>query len=115
MKNIVLAGIENTDTKPESVSLKSDIQPMKDFSKYSEDNRDIEHEIDLQYSEYNRQASAIKSAKTELQLLFDTIKTQAYHSKKMFNSTIVDDISDEEDNYSNISNFMSIVTDSSVN
>lgn len=117
IKNIVLTGIENADIKHEAtISLKSESQPMKDFAKYSEDNKkDIEHDIDLQYSEYNRQASAIKSAKKELQQLFETIQTQAYHSTKMFNSTVVDDISDEEDICSNVSNFMSIVTDSSIN
>ncbi|XP_025414153.1 lamin-like protein isoform X2 [Sipha flava] len=117
IKNIVLTGIENTDIKPESmISLKSEGQPMKDFSKFNEDNKkNIEHNIDLQYTEYNRQAAAIKSAKSELQQLLETIKIQAYHSKKMFNSTVIDDISDEEDDCSNVSNFMSIATDSSVN
>jgi cell shape-determining protein MreC len=98
------------------ISLKSEGQPMKDFSKFNEDNKkNIEHNIDLQYTEYNRQAAAIKSAKSELQQLLETIKIQAYHSKKMFNSTVIDDISDEEDDCSNVSNFMSIATDSSVN
>lgn len=88
-----------------------------DLSKCSED---IECDINTKYTNYNRQASAIKLAKTELQQLFETIKMQAIHSKQLFSSTVVDDnekdlsnISDEDDNHSNVSNLMSIVTNSS--
>lgn len=118
MKQIVLTKLENTNNNSVSMAtLKSENNLMKDFSNYS-DNK-IENDIDIQFIEYNKQASAIKLAKKELIQLFETIKTQASHSKKQFNSTIInfeqniDDISDEEDNYSNVSNFMSIVTDSS--
>lgn len=85
------------------------------MSKFNEINKTTKHNIDAQYMEYNQQASDLKQAKAELQQLFKTIKSQANLSKKLFNSTFVDenglsDMSDEEDNYSN---FMSIVTDSS--
>lgn len=115
MKKIVTTGLENNN---KFMSMKPESNSMKDFSKYSE-TRKIE-DIDTQFIEFNKQASAIKSAKTELQQLFETIKTQTNLSKKQFNSTIInyetninDIISDEEDNYSNLSNFTSIITDSS--
>lgn len=120
MKQIVLTGLENTNIKSVSMtSLKSEDNLIKDFPKHSEDNKKyVDNDFDTLYSEYNREASAIKLAKTELHQLFETIKTQAYQSKKLFNSTFVDnervlsDISDEEES-SNVSNFMSVVTHSS--
>ncbi|XP_060838606.1 uveal autoantigen with coiled-coil domains and ankyrin repeats protein-like isoform X1 [Rhopalosiphum padi] len=120
MKQIVLTGLENNNIKSVSMtSLKSEDNLINDFPKHIEDNKKYEdNDIDTQYTEYNREASAIKLAKTELHQLFETIKTQAYHSKKLFNSTFVDnekvlsDISDEEES-SNVSNFMSVVTHSS--
>ncbi|XP_050052941.1 uveal autoantigen with coiled-coil domains and ankyrin repeats protein-like isoform X2 [Aphis gossypii] len=120
MKQIVLTGLENTNIKSVSMtSLKSEDNLIKDFPKHSEDNKKyVDNDFDTLYSEFNREASAIKLAKTELHQLFETIKTQAYQSKNLFNSTFVDnervlsDISDEEEG-SNVSNFMSIVTHSS--
>jgi len=120
MKQIVLTGLVNNDIKSVSMtSLKSEGNLMKDFPKHSEDNKNyVEHKINKKYTEYNREASAIKLAKTELQQLFETIKKQSHNSKKLFNSTFVDnekvlsDISDDEEN-SNASNFMSVVTHSS--
>ena len=118
MKQIVLTGLENKDIKSVSMtSLKSEDDLIKDFPKCG-DKSYVEHDIDTNYFAYNREASAIKLAKTELQLLFETIKKQTHNSKKLFNSTFVDnervlsDISDEEEN-SNVSNFMSVVTHSS--
>jgi len=118
MKQIMSDRFQNTDILMSTLKLEGN--KIKDFSKFNEDNKnDIEHDIDIQYTEYNRQASAIKQAKTELDQLFKTIQTQTYISKKLFNSTTVDnernlsDISDEDDNCSIISNFMSVVTDSS--
>lgn len=120
MKQIVLTGLENKNIKSVSMtSLKSEGDRIKDFPKRGEDNKNyVKNEIDTKYTEYNREASAIKIAKTELQQLFETIKKQTHHSKKLFNSTFVDnervlsDISDDEEN-SNVSNFMSVVTYSS--
>ncbi|XP_022159990.1 uncharacterized protein LOC111026252 isoform X2 [Myzus persicae] len=120
MKQIVLTGLENNDIKSVSMtSLKSEDNLIKDFPKDCEGHKNyVEHDIGSKYIEYNREASAIKLAKTELQQLFETIKKQTHHSKKLFNSTFVDnervlsDISDEEEN-SNVSNFMSVVTHSS--
>lgn len=120
MKQIMLAGLEIPDVKPVSMtSLKLERNLMKNFTKYSEENKKyIERDIDTQYTEYNRQVSVIKQAKTELHQLFETIKIQANLSKKLFNSSIIDnkrnlnDISDEEDS-SNVTNCMSIVTNSS--
>ncbi|XP_025202636.1 uncharacterized protein LOC112599779 isoform X2 [Melanaphis sacchari] len=120
MKQIVLTGLDNTNIETVSMtSLKSEDNLKKDFSMHGEDNKNyINNDLDTQYTEYNRKASAIKLAKTELHQLFETIKTQAYHSKKLFSSTFVDnervlsDISDEEES-SNVSNFMSVVTHSS--
>jgi len=118
MKQIVLTGLENKDIKSVSMtSLKSEGDLIKDFPKCG-DKSYVEHDIDTKYIAYNREASAIKLAKTELQQLFETIKKQTHNSKKLFNSTFVDnekvlsDISDEEEN-SNVSNFMSVVTHSS--
>lgn len=116
MKEIVLSGLENMDIK--SISMTS-LKSEGNQKGYKVNNTNVENDIDAQYNEYNRQASAIKQAKTELQQLFKTIKTQTNHSKKLFNSTAVDnerilsDISDDEDNHSNLTNFMSVVTDSS--
>jgi len=120
MKQIVLTGLENNDIKSVSMtSLKSGGNPIEDFTKHCENHKNyVEHGIDTKYTEYNREASAIKLAKSELQQLFETIKKQTHHSKKLFNSTFVDnervlsDISDEEEN-SNVSNFMSVMTHSS--
>lgn len=120
MKQNVLTELENNDIKSVSItSLKSEGNLIKDFLKHGEDKKnDIGNNINTQYTEYNKEALAIKLARTELQQLFETIKTQAQHSKKLFNSTFVDnervlsDISDEEEN-SNVSNFMSVVTHSS--
>lgn len=114
----MLNGIENTDIINSVSLLKSD-NPIKGFSKHSENNiNNVEYNTDRQYTEYNQKASAIKLAKTELQQLFETIKTQANLSKKLFNSSVVnnDDLSnfsDEEDNYSSVSNLRSVMTDSS--
>lgn len=86
---------------------------VKDISKYNEKC------IDIQYTKHQQQVSAIKQAKIELQQLFEIIETQTNLSKKLFNSTIIDneinlsDISDEEDNQSNATNLVSVVTDSS--
>lgn len=120
MKKIVLSSLDNADVKFLSMTSKPDSNFMKDFSESNKDNKNtFNHNIDSQYLEYNQKASAIKLAKTELQQLFETIKTQANLSKKLFNSSVVEndnnfsDLSDEEDNHSNVSNFMSIVTDSS--
>jgi len=118
MKQIVLAGLENPNLNSVSItSMKPDGNQKTDLLKCNADNKyDIEYNIDTQYTEYNRQASAIKLSKVELQQLFQKIESQAYHSKNLFNSTFVDfekdlnDISDEENNHSNI---MSVVTDSS--
>ncbi|VVC43530.1 Hypothetical protein CINCED_3A001879 [Cinara cedri] len=118
MKKGVLAGLEKTNNHTVSISENNTI---KDLFKYCEDHKNnIEYDIDRQYTNYNRQALAIKLAKTELQQLFETIKMQAILSKKLFSSTIVDenernlsDMSDEDENHSNVSNFMSIVTNSS--
>jgi len=119
MKQIVLTGLENNDFKSGSMTLKSESNLIKDFPKHGGDHKHyVENDIDTKYTEYNREASAIKLAKTELQQLFETIKKQTHHSKKLFNSTFVDnervlsDISDDEEN-SNVSNFMSVVTHSS--
>lgn len=120
MKQIVLTGLENKDKDIKSVSmtsLKSEGDLIKDFPKCSDKSYE-EHDIDIKCIAYNREASAIKLAKLELQQLFETIKKQTHNSKKLFNSTFVDnervlsDISDEEEN-SNVSNFMSVVTHSS--
>lgn len=117
MKQIVLTGLENDIKSVSMTSLKSEGNLIKDFPKRVDESC-VEHDIDTKYSAYNREASAIKLAKTELQQLFETIKKQTHHSKKLFNSTFVDnervlsDISDEEEN-SNVSNFMSVVTNSS--
>lgn len=119
MKQIMLAGLENPDVKCVSMpSLKLEGNRMKNFTKYSEENKKyIELDIDTQYTEYNRQASVIKLAKTELNQLFETIKVQANLSKKLLNSfdneSNLNDISDEEDSCSNVTNCMSIVTNSS--
>lgn len=123
MKQIMmLSGLENPDVKSVSMtSLKSEENLLKNFTKYSEENKKyIEYDIDTQYTEYNRQASVIKMAKTELHELFETIKIQANLSKKLFNSSTVDnkrnlnDISDDEDKCSNVTNCTSIVTNSSI-
>lgn len=98
------------------MTLESEGNQKTNMPKFNEINKnDTKHNIDAQYTEYNQQASDLKLAKAELQQLFKTIKSQANLSKKLFNSTFVDenglsDMSDEEDNYSN---FISIVTDSS--
>lgn len=115
IKQIVFAGIENTNIKSVSTaSLKSENNLMKDFSSIKEDNKVVELDIDTQYSEYNKQVSGIKLVKAELQQLFEKLTTQTNISKKMLNSTMIEsDISDEEDNHSSISNFKSIITDSS--
>lgn len=117
MKQIVLTGLVNNDIN--SVSMKSEGNIIKDFPKVTEvHNKYLAHNKDTQYTQYNREASAIKQAKTELQQLFEAIKTQTHLSKQLFNSTIVDnernlsDISDEEES-SDVSNFMSVVTHSS--
>lgn len=108
--------MENKDVKSVSMTLKSEGNQKTNQPKFNEINKnDTKPNIDAQYMEYNQQASDLKLAKAELQQLFKTIKLQANLSKKLFNSTFVDenglsDMSDEEDNYSN---FMSIVTDSS--
>jgi len=116
MKQIVLTGLENHNNKSApTTSMKSKGNDLiKDFTKYGEDNKiDIELDIDTQYTEYNRQASAIKLAKSEINQLFEAINTQTHLSHKLFNSTIIDnDISDDEDNHSNVTNFISIVTES---
>lgn len=119
MKHVVMTGLENTNIKSIPMrSLKSGNNSIMDFSKYNE-NHKIENDIDTRYIEFNKKASAIKLVKTELQQLFETIQTQTNLSKKLFNSTIIkceknmNDISDEEDNYSNVSNFTSIITNSS--
>ncbi|XP_050432088.1 TNF receptor-associated factor family protein DDB_G0272098-like [Adelges cooleyi] len=113
MKDIVMSGLENDDFKNVSMaSLISNKYPLK--------SGDEDRNIDRQFNEYNRQASAIKSAKFELNQLFDSIKAQTNHSKELFDSTqlynnsnLLSDISDDEDNYSNKSNFMSVLTNSS--
>lgn len=116
MKQIVLTELENHNNKSvPTTSMKSKGSNLiKDFTKYGEDNKiDIELDIDSRYTEYNRQASVIKLAKSEIHQLFEAINTQTHLSHKLFNSTIVDnEISDDEDNHSNITNFMSIVTES---
>lgn len=110
----MLTGIKNTDTKSVTTTpLKSEDNPIKDFSKKREDNKVVEGNIDTHYTEYNRQVSTINQVKIELQQLFEKITTQTNISKKMFNSTMIEsNISDEEDNHSNVSNFESIITDS---
>lgn len=119
MKKFVLPESENINIKSVSMTSSKSEENLMNFSKYSKKNKkNIEYDIDKQYTEYNRQASTLKLAKTELQELFETIKIKADHSQKQFNSFIVDNernlsgISDEEDD-SNVTNFMSIVTDSS--
>lgn len=119
MKEIVLAGLEDSDNKSSMIVQKSEGNLMKDLLKYSEDY--IERDIDVQYSEYNRQATDIKRAKIELQQLFETVKTQTNISKKLFNSSVIEsegnlsDLSDDdyEDNQSQISKCISLVTESS--
>jgi len=116
MKQIVLTELENHNNKSvPTTSMKSKGNDLiKDFIKYDENNKkDIELDIDTRYTEYNRQASAIKLAKKEIHQLFEAINTQTHLSHKLFNSTIVDnDISDDEDSHSNVTDFMSIVTES---
>lgn len=108
-----LQNIDDKFTLLTSLKTKTD---LKDNSKYNEDYKKC---IGIQYTEHQLQASAIKKAKMELQQLFKTIETQTNLSKKLFNSTLIDneinvsDISDEEDNQSNATNFISVVTDSS--
>lgn len=108
--------MENKDVKSVSFTLESEGNQKTNMAKFNEINKnDTKHNIDAQYMEFNRQASAVKLAKADIQQLFKTIESQANLSKKLFNSTFVDEnslsnMSDEEDNYSN---FMSIVTNSS--
>lgn len=119
IKKSVLTELENANKQSVSMTPKNNM--MKDLSKYSEDYKNnIECDIDTQYTNYNRQALAIKLAKKELQQLFETIKMQATLSKQLFSSTIVDnnennlsDISEDNDNHSNVSNLTSIATNSS--
>lgn len=113
MKKTVYTGLENRDITS-MASMISEKNVIKDFTKGGEDNKkDIELDIDTQYSEYNRQASAIKLAKTEFEQLFEAISTQTHLSHKLFSSTIVNsDISDDEDNQCSGTNFISIITES---
>lgn len=109
MKPTMLPGLKNIDDKYMSMtSLKTDT----DLKRNEKCNG-------IKYTEHHLQVSAIKQAKLELQQLFETIETQANLSKKLFNATIIDneinlsDISDEDDNQSNATNLISVVTDSS--
>jgi len=116
MKQIVLTGLDNHSVKSTLITLtKSEENDLFiDVAKDDEDNKkDSEPDIDSQYTEYNRQVSAIKLAKTEFQQLFEAINTQAHLSRKLFTSTSFNnDISDDEDNHSNTTNFISVVTES---
>lgn len=108
------SGSDNIDYK--YTALKSENNLIKDYLKFNEVN---EKDIDTQYTEHHQQASFIKQTKTELHQLFETFEIQANLSKKLFHSTIIDDeislndMSDEEDNQSNVTNFISIMTNSS--
>ncbi|XP_050541020.1 uncharacterized protein LOC126905401 [Daktulosphaira vitifoliae] len=81
----------------------------------------IEKNIDYQFNEYNQEATDLLSNKFELEKIFKNIKAKTNLSEKCFeqtklnNDTELNDLSDEEDNYSDTSNIQSVKTHSIIN